>query len=157
MATSATIGNLQITALVDLTPPPRDVSAIYPDVPAGDWGPYQDFALENGMWQTQFCSFLIRPVDGEGPIVLVDTAMGPGPHDPGDVPGKLLEELGFKGYTIGGAKFSELHANFIVNFNNASAKDIITLINKAKEKASLERGIKLETEVKIIGENAKQK
>ncbi|MGH7885510.1 MAG: UDP-N-acetylmuramate dehydrogenase [Thermodesulfobacteriota bacterium] len=69
--------------------------------------------------------------------------------------GKLLEELGFKGYTIGGAKFSELHANFIVNFNNASAKDIISLINKAKTKASLERGIKLETEVKIIGENGK--
>ncbi|MDP6822248.1 MAG: MBL fold metallo-hydrolase [Dehalococcoidia bacterium] len=93
MATSATIGNLRITTLVDLTPPPRDVSMIYPDVPANDWGPYQDFALESGMWQTQFCGFLVRPMNGDGPIVLVDTGMGPGPHDPGDVPGQLLEEL----------------------------------------------------------------
>ena len=92
MATSATIGNLQVTALVDLTPPPRDVSAIYPDVPADEWGPYQDFALENGMWQTQFCAFLIRAVNGDGPIVLVDTAMGPG-----EEPGNLLEELAANG------------------------------------------------------------
>jgi glyoxylase-like metal-dependent hydrolase (beta-lactamase superfamily II) len=92
MATSATIGNLQVTALVDLTPPPRDVSSIYPDVPADDWGPYQDFALENGMWQTQFCAFLIKAVNGDGPIVLVDTAMGPG-----EEPGKLLEELAASG------------------------------------------------------------
>ncbi|MCH8235442.1 MAG: hypothetical protein IIC29_04870, partial [Chloroflexi bacterium] len=73
MTTSATIGNLQVTVLVDATPPPREVSMIYPDVPADDWGPYKDFALENGMWQTQFCAYLIRPVTGDGPIVLVDT------------------------------------------------------------------------------------
>lgn len=66
--------------------------------------------------------------------------------------GKLLEELGLKGYTIGGAKFSELHANFIVNFSNATAKDVVDLINYAKSKALEERGIKLETEVRIIGE-----
>lgn len=102
MATSATIGNLQITALVDLTPPPRDVSMIFPDVPADDWGPYRGFALENGMWQTQYCSFLIRPSgEGDGPVVLVDTAMGPGPHDPGDVPGRLLEELAANGVDPG--------------------------------------------------------
>jgi len=95
MATSATIGNLRITALVDVTPPPRDVSAIYPDVPADGWGPYQDFALENGMWQTQFCSFLIRPVNGDGPIVLVDTAMG------SDAGGTLLEELSLIGVAPG--------------------------------------------------------
>lgn len=71
--------------------------------------------------------------------------------------GKLLEELGLKGYTIGGAKFSELHANFIVNFNNATAKDILSLIHKAKSKALSERGIILETEVKIIGPKQKEK
>ncbi len=67
--------------------------------------------------------------------------------------GKLLEELGLKGFSIGGAKFSELHANFIVNFNNATANDVVALINIAKTKALSERGINLETEVKIIGES----
>lgn len=73
-------------------------------------------------------------------------------NPPGISAGRLIEELGLKGYTIGGAKFSELHANFIVNFNNATARDVVDLINYAKSKALEERGIKLETEVRIIGE-----
>jgi UDP-N-acetylmuramate dehydrogenase len=72
--------------------------------------------------------------------------------NPPEIPaGKLLEELGFKGFTIGGAKFSEIHANFIVNSANARASDVIRLIEVAKEEAFLRRGINLETEVKIIG------
>ncbi len=74
--------------------------------------------------------------------------------NPKEIPaGKLLEELGFKGFSIGGAKFSDLHANFIVNFNNAKAKDVITLINEAKNKAYDNRNIELETEVEIIEED----
>jgi UDP-N-acetylmuramate dehydrogenase len=65
-----------------------------------------------------------------------------------------LEELGFKGFKIGGAKFSELHANFIVNSGGAKAGDIIKLIKTAKEEALLRRGVLLETEVKIIGKEA---
>ncbi|MDA1258484.1 MAG: MBL fold metallo-hydrolase [Chloroflexi bacterium] len=105
MTTSVTIGNLQVTALVDLTPPPRDVSMIFPDVPAADWEPHQALALENGMWQTQYCSFVIRPASGEGPVVLVDTAMGPGPHEPDGVPGRLLEELAVNGVEPGEVDF----------------------------------------------------
>ncbi len=66
--------------------------------------------------------------------------------------GKLLENLGLKGYRVGGAKFSELHANFIVNHDRASADDVISLIQLAKKKASDEEGIDLETEVKILGD-----
>ncbi len=66
--------------------------------------------------------------------------------------GELLEKLGFKGYQIGGAKFSELHANFIVNHNKASADDVINLIKLAKKKAYDEEGITLEAEVKILGD-----
>lgn len=77
-------------------------------------------------------------------------------NPPGISAGKLIEELGLKGYTIGGAKFSELHGNFIVNFNNATANDIVNLINTAKSKALEERGIELETEVKIIGEDQQE-
>ncbi len=65
--------------------------------------------------------------------------------------GKLLEGLGFKGLCVGGAKFSEIHANFIVNFNKAKADDIITLIEKAKETALREKNITLEPEVEIMG------
>jgi len=64
--------------------------------------------------------------------------------------GKLLEELGLKGEDIGGARFSELHANFIVNGGNAHASDVIKLIKKAQKIALEQRGITLETEVRII-------
>lgn len=67
--------------------------------------------------------------------------------------GKLLEELGLKGFTKGGAMFSDLHANFIINCGNAKAIDVIELIHFAKQKAIKERGIELETEVKIFGKN----
>ncbi len=65
--------------------------------------------------------------------------------------GRLLEELGFKGLCVGGAKFSEIHANFIVNFNKAKAGDIIALIERAREKALAEHNIRLEPEVEIMG------
>lgn len=72
--------------------------------------------------------------------------------NPPEIPaGKLLEELGFKGFTIGGARFSELHANFIVNSGSAKASDVIRLIQMAREEAFLRKGLLLETEVKIIG------
>ena len=69
--------------------------------------------------------------------------------------GELLEGLGFKGLCVGGAKFSEIHANFIVNFNRAKADDIITLIEKAREAALEERNITLEPEVEIMGKEAR--
>lgn len=72
-------------------------------------------------------------------------------NPPGIPAGKLLEELGFKGFGIGGAKFSEIHANFIVNAGGASASDVLELIEAAKKEALAKRGINLETEVRIIG------
>jgi len=65
--------------------------------------------------------------------------------------GQLIEELGLKGFSIGGAKFSDLHANFIINSANATARDVLDLIETAKREALLQRGIKLETEVRVIG------
>jgi UDP-N-acetylenolpyruvoylglucosamine reductase len=66
--------------------------------------------------------------------------------------GKLVDELGLKGARIGGAKVSEVHGNFIVNDGGATASDILAMIDKVKEVALRERGIKLETEVQIVGE-----
>jgi len=67
--------------------------------------------------------------------------------------GEIIDDIGLKGIQIGGAMISEMHGNFIVNSGGASAKDIIYLINLAQEKVWKEKGIYLETEVKIIGED----
>lgn len=65
--------------------------------------------------------------------------------------GKLIEELGLKGYKIGGAQISELHGNFIVNRGSAKASEVLKLIDVAKENAYKLRGIILEPEVRILG------
>ena len=65
--------------------------------------------------------------------------------------GRLIEEAGLKGYSIGGAKVSEKHANFIVNTGNATADDVLSLIRHIKNVIFEKRKITLETEVEIIG------
>lgn len=65
--------------------------------------------------------------------------------------GKLIEELGLKGYEIGGAQISELHGNFIINRGSAKASEVLKLIDVAKENAYKSRGIILEPEVRILG------
>ncbi|MDP4091421.1 MAG: UDP-N-acetylmuramate dehydrogenase [Bacillota bacterium] len=64
--------------------------------------------------------------------------------------GALIENAGLKNVTVGGAKVSEKHANFIVNTGNATASDIIGLIELVKETVKAKTGIDLETEIKII-------
>lgn len=66
--------------------------------------------------------------------------------------GKLIEDAGLKGFSVGGAMVSDKHAGFVINYDNATAKDVITLIQKVQEKVKEEYGIELEPEVKIIGE-----
>jgi UDP-N-acetylmuramate--L-alanine ligase/UDP-N-acetylenolpyruvoylglucosamine reductase len=67
--------------------------------------------------------------------------------------GRLVEELGLKNSAIGGARVSEIHGNFIVNDGGATASEIIALIERVRDKVRQERGIELETEVRIIGED----
>ncbi|MDX2255654.1 MAG: UDP-N-acetylmuramate dehydrogenase [Pseudanabaenaceae cyanobacterium bins.39] len=64
---------------------------------------------------------------------------------------KLIQEAGLKGYRIGNAQVSELHANFIVNLGNASATDIFQLIQLIQSTIRDRYSILLETEVKMIG------
>ncbi len=64
--------------------------------------------------------------------------------------GYLIESAGLKGYSIGGAMFSEKHANFIVNKNRASSEDVKKLIKKAKEEVFERFGVGLEREVRFI-------
>lgn len=66
--------------------------------------------------------------------------------------GKLIQELGLKGTPVGGARVSEVHGNFIVNDGNATAQNVLDLIELIKQKAKAERGLDLRTEVEIVGE-----
>lgn len=65
---------------------------------------------------------------------------------------KLIDECGLKGYKIGGAQISTKHAGFVVNINNATAKDVIELTNYIKEKVYEKFQKKIELEIEIIGE-----
>lgn len=64
--------------------------------------------------------------------------------------GPMIEGLGLKGYAIGGAKVSEKHAGFIVNFNEASGEDILNLIHEVQQKVLEKFGVDLEIEQRII-------
>ena len=64
--------------------------------------------------------------------------------------GKLIEDANLKGYSIGGAMISDMHANFIVNTGNARGEDIVNLINLAKDKVKENNNIDLYLEQVII-------
>lgn len=64
--------------------------------------------------------------------------------------GKLIEDANLKGYSIGGAMISDMHANFIINKDNATGEDIINLINLAKDKVKENNNIDLYLEQVII-------
>ena len=75
--------------------------------------------------------------------------------NPATIPaGRLVQELGYKDRAIGSAKVSVVHGNFIVNEGGATAQDVLNLIEQIKAAAREERGIQMETEVQIIGQDA---
>ncbi|MBQ0066059.1 MAG: UDP-N-acetylenolpyruvoylglucosamine reductase, partial [Firmicutes bacterium] len=73
-------------------------------------------------------------------------------RNPVEIPAwKLIEQMGFRGYSVGGAQVSEKHANFIINANNsATAKDILDLIKLIQRTAKEEHNIELITEVEQL-------
>lgn len=66
--------------------------------------------------------------------------------------GRLIEQAGLKGIRIGGAEVSKKHANFIVNTGNATAADVIHLIEYVQKEVKQKLGYTLETEIKVVGE-----
>ena len=64
---------------------------------------------------------------------------------------KLIEDAGCRGLSIGGAKISDMHTNFIINYNNATANDIESLGNIVMQKVYDKSGVKLEWEIIKIG------
>ena len=76
-------------------------------------------------------------------------------NPPGLAAGKLIDEVGAKGLTVGGAMVSPEHANFIVNTGNATASDVLSLIELIQKKVRSEYKIDLELEIKVVGENSR--
>lgn len=68
----------------------------------------------------------------------------------GNFAGKLIEDIGLKGYSIGGAKVSEKHANFIINTGTAKGEDIKKLINKIKNDIKEKYNIELKVEQEFV-------
>jgi UDP-N-acetylmuramate--L-alanine ligase/UDP-N-acetylenolpyruvoylglucosamine reductase len=66
--------------------------------------------------------------------------------------GKLVDELGLKNSRVGQARVSEIHGNFIINEGGATAAELLELIARIQDVARKERGVELETEVQIVGE-----
>lgn len=65
---------------------------------------------------------------------------------------KLIDEAGLKGYEIGGAKVSDLHAGFIINIGNATAEDVLKLVDYVTKTVYNKFGKKIELEIEVIGE-----
>ncbi|OJX91088.1 MAG: UDP-N-acetylenolpyruvoylglucosamine reductase [Paludibacter sp. 47-17] len=69
---------------------------------------------------------------------------------PGRFVGPMLDELNMKGFAVGGAKISEKHSGFIVNFNNATGNDILAVISEAQRRVKERFNVDLEVEQRVI-------
>lgn len=75
-------------------------------------------------------------------------------NPPGGAAWKYVDGAGLRGHRIGNAQFSELHSNFILNLGGATAKDVTSLIELARDRVREKFGVELETEVIFVGEFA---
>ncbi|MBT9134140.1 MAG: UDP-N-acetylenolpyruvoylglucosamine reductase [Firmicutes bacterium] len=75
---------------------------------------------------------------------------------PGQFAGRLIEQAGLKGCRIGDAEVSPLHAGFIVNIGNATARDVLDLIFHVQSRVREQSGILLEPEVRVVGEDKRE-
>lgn len=66
--------------------------------------------------------------------------------------GKLIEDAGLRGFQVGGAQVSEKHCGFVINKGHATAKDILSLMQQVSDKVFIRSGVRLEPEVKLLGE-----
>ena len=66
--------------------------------------------------------------------------------------GKLVQDVGLKGFTVGGAQVSEKHAGFVINRGGATAADLVALRDQVHDKVFAEFGVHLEPEVRFVGE-----
>lgn len=91
---------------------------------------------------------LVRKMHHPSGATVGSTFKNPGNYHSGE----LIEKAGLKGKTIGGAKISEKHANFIINTGNATAADVKSLIDLMKKSVKDKFNVNLQEEVRYIGE-----
>ncbi|MCL2530063.1 MAG: UDP-N-acetylmuramate dehydrogenase, partial [Coriobacteriia bacterium] len=72
-------------------------------------------------------------------------------NPPGASAGKMIDDLGLKGLSVGGAEVSKKHANFIVNNGSATAADVLAIIMEVRRRVKVEYGTELQTEIRFIG------
>lgn len=135
---------------------PGDYQVAYRSVtgPAGEWFVEALFAFESGVEASQEAlqQMLARRKDTQ-PLGL--PSCGSVFRNPqGDFAARLIESAGLKGHRVGGAEVSEKHANFIINRENASARDIEALIDHVQRTVADVHGVQLVREVRIVGEAA---
>ena len=73
-------------------------------------------------------------------------------NPPGLFAAQMIEQLGLKGQVLGGARVSPMHANFIENFAGAKASDVLALVDLISERVLAASGVKLELEMRVVGE-----
>jgi UDP-N-acetylmuramate dehydrogenase len=73
-------------------------------------------------------------------------------NPPGDYAGRLIEAAGLKGARVGDAQISTLHANFFINHGQATAADIHTLIEMARQRVAEKFGVNMDLEIELVGE-----
>ncbi len=66
--------------------------------------------------------------------------------------GRLIDGAGLKGFQIGGVQISPKHANFLVNIDNGTARDVLDLVKHAQEAVKADSGYELEMEIGLVGE-----
>jgi UDP-N-acetylmuramate dehydrogenase len=139
------------------TRPPADYRIGYRSVhgPADEWFVAARLRLEHG--DAQAAQARIRDLlarRGETQPTQGPSCGSTFRNPPGDYAARLIETAGLKGTVVGGARVSEKHANFIINTGAATAADIETLIGRIQERVERTHGIRLETEVRIVGDRA---
>jgi UDP-N-acetylmuramate dehydrogenase len=65
----------------------------------------------------------------------------------------MIDQAGLKGYRVGGAEVSTVHANWVINAGGATAGDILSLIEEVRDKVRAEYAVELELEIKVIGKD----
>lgn len=74
-------------------------------------------------------------------------------NPPGGHAGRMIEEAGLKGLRVGGMEVSRKHANFIVNVGGGTARDALRLVEDVRERVERAHGVRIETEVMVVGED----
>jgi UDP-N-acetylmuramate dehydrogenase len=119
--------------------------------PAGEWFLGATFALERDSTTASALKAMLARRNATQPLRLPSCG-SVFRNPPGDHAGRLIESAGLKGARVGGAVVSEKHANFIINSGDATAADVEELIERVRAEVERQSGVRLELEVRVVGE-----